>query len=290
MNARRTSDGSARFSSCLVFAVMLHVLIILGISFNLPDPQQLLEDTGLEVILVQRASTKAPDEAAYLAQANQRGGGTKRNNLRPTAPLSTPLPALVEGVAHTPRSQSRPRPDTARAKAILHRVGEAVSLPVPHPESQRPLHPSDQAMAVAEQRVRTARLEAEIGEKLRAYAKRPKKTYLSANTREYRYARYMQAWVAQVERVGTLNFPPQATRQRLFGELVLSVGVRFDGSIDSVRIVRPSGHEILDRAALRIVRLAAPYDPLPEQIRDETDILQITRTWQFLPGSILRHR
>jgi len=290
VNTMAEVGTGARFSSCMIFAVMLHALVILGVSFNLPDPQQKLEDTGLEVILVQRASTKAPDEAVYLAQANQRGGGEERARLRPTAPLSTPLPILAEGVANTPLNSAPPQTDTEQTKAILHRDSSRNRLQAPQAERKRPRRPLARATAMAEQRLRTARLEAEIGQKLRAYAKRPKKVYLSANTREYRYARYMQAWVAQVERIGTLNFPAAATRHHIFGELVLSVGIRPDGSVDSVRIIQPSGFEILDRSALRIVRMAAPYDPLPQDIREQTDILQITRTWQFLPGSVLRHR
>ena len=41
---------------------------------------------------------------------------------------------------------------------------------------------------------------------------------------------------------------------------------------------------MLDQAAIRIVRLAAPFDRFPDNIRSDTDILHITRTWTFTRG------
>ena len=100
----------------------------------------------------------------------------------------------------------------------------------------------------------------------------------------------MEAWRARVERVGNLNYPEQAKRLKLTGDLVLDVEIRPDGGVHAINVVRPSGHRVLDDAAMRIVRLAAPYDPFPEKIRSEVDILHITRTWQFMRGDRLVSR
>ena len=110
----------------------------------------------------------------------------------------------------------------------------------------------------------------------------PKRKSINASTKEYKYAAYLDAWRRKVERIGNLNYPDQAKRSKLYGNLVLHVAVKADGSVEHVKVLHSSGHQILDDAAVRIVRLAAPYSPFPNEIRKETDILDITRTWQFL--------
>lgn len=127
-----------------------------------------------------------------------------------------------------------------------------------------------------------ASLSAEIRRKTEARAKRPRRKFISASTKEYKYAAYMEAWRAKVERIGNLNYPEQARRKGLSGNLVLDVAVRRDGSIDEITIRRSSGEKMLDDAAIRIVELSAPFSPFPQHIKDETDILHIMRTWQFL--------
>jgi periplasmic protein TonB len=134
-----------------------------------------------------------------------------------------------------------------------------------------------------------ARLQAEIERNRQAYAKRPKRKFISANTREDGYAQYMAAWVAKVERVGNLNYPDEAIRRDLLGSLVLSVAVRRDGSVEKVEIIQSSGETVLDDSAVRIVQLAAPYSPFPDLKGEESyDVLHITRTWQYLPGNVLQ--
>jgi protein TonB len=132
-----------------------------------------------------------------------------------------------------------------------------------------------------------ARLAAEIHLRSERYAKRPKRKFVSASTREYAWAGYLRAWVDRVERVGNLNYPDEARRRRLSGELVISVAIRRDGSVERADVIQSSGSRLLDDAALRIARLAEPYPPLPKT-EDNIDVLHVTRTWQFLPGGELR--
>ncbi|WPL19730.1 hypothetical protein Thiowin_04874 [Thiorhodovibrio winogradskyi] len=105
---------------------------------------------------------------------------------------------------------------------------------------------------------------------------------INASTQEYVYANYLESWRRKVERIGNLNYPEEAKEKRLFGSLVLQVAVRADGSLEGVRLLRSSGHQVLDQAAVRIVELAAPFAPFPDSIRARHDVLDITRTWQFL--------
>jgi periplasmic protein TonB len=128
------------------------------------------------------------------------------------------------------------------------------------------------------------RLTADLQAKTSAYASRVRRKSVSAGTREFRYASYLGAWARKVERIGNLNYPQAARDQRMFGSLILHVAVRSDGSVEQIRVVRSSGYDLLDEAAVRIVELAAPYAPFPPDIAAETDVLDIVRTWQFLQG------
>ena len=140
-----------------------------------------------------------------------------------------------------------------------------------------------------QRKLEMAKLAQEIQKESEQYAKRPKRKYISANTKEYEFAAYMRAWVARIERIGNLNYPDEARRQQLHGQLVLTVGLTRDGRVKSVDVIQSSGRKVLDDAAIRIVHLAEPFPALPED-KEKVDELYISRTWQFLPGDILRNR
>lgn len=142
--------------------------------------------------------------------------------------------------------------------------------------------PTPSATALMTNSLKIASLSAQIRQKLQAKAERPRRKFISASTKEYKYASYMEAWRSKVERVGNLNYPEAARKNKLSGNLILDVALNKDGSINQITVRRSSGHQVLDDASIRIVELAAPYSPFPDHIREETDILHITRTWQFL--------
>ena len=113
---------------------------------------------------------------------------------------------------------------------------------------------------------------------------------ITANTREYEYAAYEEGWRMKVERVGNLNYPDEARRNKLSGNLLLAVTINVDGSLREVKVRRSSGHKLLDDAAVRIVKMAAPYAPFPDTFRNKQDVLTIVRTWQFSSNSQLSSR
>jgi protein TonB len=129
-----------------------------------------------------------------------------------------------------------------------------------------------------------ARLQAQISQDWDALQQRPRRQFVGARTQEYRYARYVEDWRAKIERVGNLNYPDEARRQRVYGSLLLTVSIRRDGTVESIEINRSSGFRVLDQAAVRIVELAAPFAPFPPDIARDTDVLAITRTWSFSSG------
>ena len=235
--------------------------------------------------------------------------------------IATPLPAEsqppAESAANSPELVTESEPEPAEVVEQIavesteadERLAEKVDLkseeakPVEEiAEQQKPeenvsdkkipekpeIPPTPSAMTLMTNSFKIASLSAEIRRKLQAKAERPSRKFISASTKEYKYAAYMEAWRSKVERVGNLNYPDAARKQKISGSLILDVALNKDGSINEVTIRRSSGYKILDDAAIRIVELASPYSPFPVKIREETDILHITRTWQFLNNNRFR--
>lgn len=287
MSASLSSGSADRFGVTFLFSLIAHAVVALGITFSIEKPAPSLP--ALDVILVQSASGKAPEKADFLAQANNSGGGDSEKARRPTDPLSSPIPKPIAGITPRPTENGAPRPTApSRTELLTTRSAERSVDSSPETPDTPDLHaPSERE--IIERKLEMARLAQEIQRETEQYAKRPKRKYISANTKEYAYASYMSAWVARIERIGNLNYPDEARRQEVHGQLVLTVGLNRDGSIKSIDIIQPSGHKVLDDAAIRIVNLATPFNPLPKNV-DAIDELYITRTWQFLEGNILRNR
>jgi len=262
----------------LVLALVLHVAIITQLHFDWISATLESRAPDLDVILVDWASEKPPDEADFLAQANQTGGGDNPELERPSAP---PPSETVGTPEPQPEVSSRPQPEVDPApRTVLARQTDTPDLTrIEQPPAE------DKSLPDASQLLQQARTVTQAAPDPLAFErvvpKRPRRKFITANTREHLYASYMRAWVAKVERVGNMNYPEQARQRNLEGSLVLSVDVLADGSIERVQVLRSSGYDLLDEAAVRIVRLAAPYAELPPDVREETDILTITRTWQF---------
>lgn len=274
-----------RLSLTIFFALVLHSLIILGISFDIhKNPQQKLP--GLEVILVQSKTDKKIKDADYLAQASQEGSGESQEKMKPTTPLVPRDPTGKEGetreVVPETRLPSNPEPqrqEILTAKSSTEKIAAGQSTP----ETQQ--KKSLTSLELLSRSKEIASLTAEIDQTQRTFAQQPKRKFISARTKEYRYASYEEAWRAKVERIGKINFPDEAKRQKLSGKLVMAVTINAEGKVTDIEIRKTSKHKILDDAAIRIVTLASPFSPFPEEIRKDTDELVIVRTWVFEAGS-----
>jgi periplasmic protein TonB len=274
-----------RLRATLLFSLLLHALLVLGVGFQLADPAPLVPT--LEIILTETRSDTPPEQADFLAASQQQGGGDRERAERPREPASAVVPKPSPGVAAAPQQPSAPSPRIAPSTPVLTtQAPSSATAAVVEPRPDLPLPSSRQLI---ERSLEMARLAAEIERQSEAYAKRPKRKFISANTREYEYAAYMRAWVARVERIGNLNYPAEARQRNLHGQLVVTVAVRKDGSVERIDIIQPSGYPVLDDAAVRTIRLAEPYAPLPATA-EGIDVLHITRTWQFLPGNVLRNQ
>jgi protein TonB len=282
---RKIGSGD-RLGVTILFSVIAHGVLALGLTFEYEKPKPSLP--SLDVILVQSASGEKPTKADFLAQANNSGGGEHEKSLRPSELMSSPIAKSDTGVAPKPMQASAPKPQPPTQREILTQQTSTFSLQTDKEKPEQPPIPEPSTRDLLEKKLEMAKLAAEIQKESQEYAKRPKRKYISANTKEYSYAAYMAAWVARVERIGNLNYPDEARREQMHGELVLTVALRKDGTIKSVDVIESSGHKLLDDSAVRIVNQAAPFPPIPAE--DGVDELYVTRTWQFLPGDILRNR
>jgi protein TonB len=240
----------------------------------------------LDVILTQTSTVEKADNPDFIAQANNKGGGDRDEAQRPRDQLSAQVPKPDPGVAPQPLTAQAPPPAPEPTTRILTTVGaSAAKTPLPEDRPDSEPKPLPTGAELMQQSIEMARLQAEISRQQELYAKRPKKKFISASTQAYEYAEYMRAWVEKVERIGNLNFPEEARRQGLSGRLIMTVSVARNGEVKGVVLQRSSGRRILDDAAVRVVHLASPFNPLPHTSED-VDILEITRTWDYKNGSV----
>jgi len=271
-----------RLGLALFLAAALHAILILGVGFGIDDLLREPPPRSMEVTLVHERDTEAPEEADLLAQASQRGGGTVEEQVRPSAPSVSETAVQQEGDAAESRPAQAPAPRQPVEEPLLMTAPEAEQRAAVAPEESPPELPETlTASELLPPSREVARLASEIRQRQQAYAKRSREKYISANTREYLYASYEESWRQKVERIGNLNYPDEAKRRNLSGSLILDVAIRADGTLHSVRVTRSSGDKVLDDGAVRIVRLASPFAPFPEEMRREIDVLHIVRTWQF---------
>ncbi len=273
-------------SIAIAFSVLAHGAL-LAVRFAAPDTFRFQPtDPGLEVILVNAKHDKKPLNADALAQANLDGGGNAN-----------------AGRAKSPLPDMRRSEDGDSAKAAKRRIVEleeqqrklmaqlkkktsfaAPLIKNPDKQKEQPLQP--EGLDALDSAKMLARREAEIARNIEDYNKRPKKTQITPSTREVGYAMYYKALQERIEKLGTLNFPQQDGK-KLYGELVIYIPIFQDGTIyekdGGPRVERSSGNDALDRAALRIVRRAAPFGKFPPNMRssDKDDVWEIITRFKF---------
>jgi protein TonB len=267
------------FMISLVMAICVHAAVFFGITFGISlKPLPRLADT-LDVVLVQWRSESEPEQADYLAQVSQQGGGETREKSRPSEPVSGQLPSVGEGADPMQSIQQDPAAALEVREIVAIEADSETArqtTAVEQPELEQP-----DAAQLMQQSMNMASLKPETSREREWQSRLPRRQFISANTREYEFASYMSAWVSKVERVGNLNYPSELRRKKLHGDLILTVGINVNGTVESIQVMRSSGVSEIDRAAIDIVQLAAPYAPLPDNISDRVDILHITRTWRF---------
>jgi len=273
-------NSNDRFAVSVLMALGLHAAILLGVGFVLDFKPLTHPLETLDVVLVNWRSESKPDEADFLAQATQLGGGESTDATRPSQENTGASPGPSDGEDPLDQQeQVSSVADAEREQILIEDETSAFSQQITSIE--QPDTPLPSAATLMQESMTMAKLQPGIQRDRESMSKLPRRKWISANTRAYEFAAYMQAWVAKVERVGNLNYPEEVRRLKLTGDLVMTVGINVDGSVESIDIQRSSGKPQLDNAAARIVRLAGPYSPLPDHINATVDVLHITRTWRF---------
>ncbi len=285
--ARRRPSG--RLGLTLVLAALAHLGLILGLGFSYDVPKEVRR--SMDITLATFKSEKAPEKADYQAQDNQQGSGTLDKKAVPTTTEVAPFQdSKVNKVAPPPAAKPpTPAPPAPEKTAVATRAAKpekVVKAPKPTPPKPTP-EPAAPEFDSSQLSSQIASLEAELSHEQQLYAKRPRIHRLNAaSTMRDKGAWYKEEWRKKVERIGNLNYPDEARRQQIYGSLRMMVSINRDGSLYEVLVLESSGQPLLDQAAQRIVRLAAPFAPFTGDLA-EFDRLEIIRTWRFARGDRL---
>ncbi len=286
----------------MIFAILIHLFLLFAVGIELPQTQG--SYSTMEIILVQGAQRVKVDEADYLAQKANLGGGEAEEKVRPATPERAPfpddVPHVVSAAAPVQQPQAHTQQPAASEEALL--AQESASEPMPlaarnlpkeslAPDEAeamlKPLPPAQQASAIAlivNAKNSLASLQAELDRKFENWAKRPRHQFVGVTAKEDEAALYVDGWIKKIENIGNKNYPVEARRRNISGELTLDVAIAANGTVYDIQIVTSSGYPVLDDAAMRIVRLAAPFPPFLDDMKKEADILHIVRRWQFDSG------
>ena len=273
-----------RLIATLALAAIVHGVLILGIGFSREDPAPVVPT--LDVILTQTRTDAAPKHADFLAEANQQGGGDSDRALRPREAQLGVVAKATPGVAQQLLTMQAPPPQPEQAQRLLTSTSAQRNVAPPQEAQPTTVLPLPTGHDLTEMDLQMARIAKEIAREQQLYAKRPHRKFVSASTQEDAYASYMRAYVTRIERVGNLNYPDEARRRNLSGRVMLNVAILRDGRVQSIDVAQSSGMPVLDAAAIQSVRLAEPFPPLPAT-KENPGVLNITRTWDWLPGGSL---
>ena len=276
-----------RFGFTVFLSACFHCILILGIGFTYLD--ELSSAPAMEITLAQYRSEIEPDEADFLAQENQVGSGTLAEAAAPSTPFESDFNAdTIQEVQPIPQTATPADPVELQNEAVITAVSNDTRVDQQIDKESEDELPITEEASADELSSAIASLQAQLDRQRQEYARRPRKyTISSASTKKSQDALYLDTWRRRIEAVGNVNYPDSARRQEIYGSLRLLVAILPDGDVDDIQILQSSGFNVLDQAAIDIVRMAAPFAPFPEEMRPNVDILEIIRTWRFHEGNAL---
>ncbi len=270
------SDSDSLLIAVFIASV-LHIVILLGINFSIPEPKK--NNKQIEITIASTPTKKPPKKAKFLAQENQVGAG--KESRKPTPPKQQ-LPSKGNSKKNKrvqqkdqPESKPKSKQKLVTQKQAIEKIASTKVSKTPPSEKQRP------KLTAAGLQKQIAQLGAKIRHSQQSSENTKIKFINSVSTHQYIAAQYMKDWENKVERTGNLNYPKIARQQGFSGTLTMDVGINADGSIYTIRITKSSGIKALDDAAKRIVRLSAPFAALPKELLKQLDVLVIPRVWKF---------
>jgi protein TonB len=270
-----------RLPAMLFLAALVHGILIIGVTFNPSLTDQFADAISLEVTIVADPdqSIDRPDDAEYLAQASQQGGGNTTEQVRPSAPLQSASPldnvgqedgsGLVDATTHQ-----------LAADEVLTTQRDSEQQVVNNPRDE-PQPENSTAIALEKGAETTLPLPQEDKASLQITDNDPRQLIISADTAEASVAPYLDNWKRRIEAVGAAYFPELGPLDGLTGSPTLEVSIEASGNLAEVVIRKTSGSAVLDQAALDILKRASPFDPFPAEIASEYDSLRFAYKWLF---------
>lgn len=262
---------------------------------------RLLEETPLEVILVNATTgDAAPSEAQAVAQHNLAGGGNlDQKGVRSTSPLLPsqqesfgtelgPIAGQSDNDGKTERTAQAAAGDTpslqelaalqreqmdllARVKQQVADLGAAAAqLPASSAEAQE----------MEKKRQLLLNIVGEIDRRIQYENSRPRRRYIAPSTVKGPQALYYDKLKTKIEEKGTANFPTH-NGVKLYGELILHIVINHDGRVIETQVMRSSGNRMLDRRAEAIAVTAGPFGQFDPALRRYTDQLGVVSRFKF---------
>ena len=277
----RSEHEKEQLSFSFFVAIAIHILLLFGIGFTTIKFKPTVH--SIDVTLAQHPSQIEPDEASFIAQHNQQGSGDSPDKEELTTDIQA---ARNQQDISQQASSSRSALEQQKVITTAGPSRNTVTTDKNPQELKDPVESNDDAdrNLVSES---LSSLQARLDRIRQEYSKIPRiKVLTSVSTKSADDATYMFNWVQHVEKVGNQHYPEEAQSKAIYGHLQLSVTILPDGSVEAIDIVRSSGYSILDQAAVRTVRLASPFAPFSDKMR-EYDKYEIIRTWKYIPGDTL---
>lgn len=280
-NSASLSNNDALLITLFVAAIA-HIVIILSVGFSTPKPEKV--SRSIDVTLVNTPAQKAPKEAKFLAQDNQLGAGEHTQKPEPPAQkLPSQGHSQAKAIKKSAPEEQMAKPVPKAPKVITQQKAEKLIASVKAKPVETKEHVTEQRpqLSMDTLRQQISELGTEIRQREQSADQTKIKFVNAVSAHKYVAAQYMKDWEGRVERIGNLNYPEEAIKKGFSATLLMDVGIKRDGSIYSIRVTRSSGNPALDEAAKRIVRMSAPFAPLPADLLKELDVLVIPRVWKF---------
>jgi len=273
------NDRQTRFRNAVLLALAVHAALILSVSFSASNAKS-YKTPQIEVTLVSQPSATASDQARQIAQANQEGSGDKSeiNKISTRNNLQTDTPFEQQAQLQTPQKQvAQQRTAVATTAMARHSVTSDKMDDEQEENELEGVNPEIEKLGLE-----VASLQAELDDETRTSSDQPRvKRLTAASAKQSVDAAYLLDWRRRLEAVGNQYYPEASIRYGMYGDLRMLVVIRQDGSLEDIQILSSSGYAVLDEAAIKIVRMAAPYAPFPPELKATTDKLEIVRTWHF---------
>ena len=277
-----------RFRFMVFLSACAHALIVLGVGFTYLGDS--IDKSSIEVTLAQYRSQVQPDDADFIAQENQTGSGSQVDAIVPSSPFISDFnDAAINEVLPAPEAQVVDETLEQPYMTALSSVnGEQVVAQQRHTTEQEEKRALSEQSSSDEISLAIASLQAQLDLQRQAFARQPRKhTITSASAKKSHEASYLDSWRRRVEAVGNINYPKQARQQQVYGNVRMLISLNASGQVSETRIIQSSGKALLDQAAVDIVNLAAPFEPFPEELKAEADIIELIRTFRFHEGNTL---